>query len=290
MTGFGDARTQTDDLCISVEIRSVNNRHLKISTRLPDSYTQFESDIEKVIRERVSRGTINVMIRADRAGSATGPSICSETLGHYLAQAKAFAEQNDLTVDVSLESLLSLPGVVREASVSREDASEDWPSVQGAVEAAIEKLHGFRTAEGRSMEDDLLQQHTAISRELERVSDIAPQVVSEYRTRLLERVRDMLAESEATVEPNDLIREVSVFADRVDINEEITRLRHHLNQFVEFVSADRSMGRKLEFLGQEIFREVNTIGSKANNVRIAHCVVEMKSAIEKVREIVQNVE
>ena len=191
---------------------------------------------------------------------------------------------------ISVEALLPLPGVIREAIVAREDVAGDWAAVRSAVAAAIEKLHEFRSNEGRSMEDDLLQQHAVISRELENVVEMAPQVVSEYRNRLLDRVREMVADSDVTIEPNDLIREVSVFADRVDINEEITRLRHHLNQFVEFVSADRSMGRKLEFLGQEIFREVNTIGSKANNVQIAHCVVEMKAAIEKIREIVQNVE
>lgn len=290
MTGFGDARVQNDRLNLTVEVRSVNNRHLKVSTRIPDAFGRFESQIEKLVRERVSRGTINLSVREERIRSVASSRIDSEVLGSYWAQAKAFADQHGIDTGIELGPLLTLPGVISDSSRSSEDAEADWPFVRDAITSAMDKLHDFRTKEGRSMEDDLLHQHAVISREIEKVVERAPQVVSEHRTRLLERVREMLADSDATVEPNDLIREVSVFADRVDINEEITRLRHHLVQFVDFVSADESMGRKLEFLGQEVFREVNTIGSKANNVKIAHCVVEMKAAIEKIREIVQNVE
>lgn len=290
MTGFGDARVQNDRLNLTVEVRSVNNRHLKVSTRIPDSFARFEAQIEKLVRERVARGTINLTVRLERIGGLESSRIDSEVLGNYWAQAKAFANQQGVDAEIELGAFLSLPGVISDSSRNADDAAKDWPFVEEAITSAIDKLHEFRTKEGRSMEDDLLHQHAVISRELEKVVGIAPQVVSEYRTRLLDRVREMLADSDATVEPNDLIREVSVFADRVDINEEITRLRHHLVQFVDFVSADESMGRKLEFLGQEVFREVNTIGSKANNVQIAHCVVEMKAAIEKIREIVQNVE
>ena len=140
------------------------------------------------------------------------------------------------------------------------------------------------------MKTDLTLQCTTIETQLAEVETKAPDVVTSYREKLLERVRKAIGDTEIPVEDKDIIREVAVFADRCDINEEITRLRSHLQQFDAFLNGDKSLGRKLEFVSQEMFREINTIGSKANNVGIAHCVVEMKAAIERIREVLQNVE
>jgi uncharacterized protein (TIGR00255 family) len=140
------------------------------------------------------------------------------------------------------------------------------------------------------MQADLHRQCGLISNQVDKVAQLAPTVVAEYRTKLLDRITRAVAESGVTISDSDVIREVAVYADRCDINEEITRLRCHLQQFDAFLNSDQSQGRKLEFLGQEMFREINTIGSKANNVAIAHSVVEMKAAIERVREVLQNVE
>ena len=140
------------------------------------------------------------------------------------------------------------------------------------------------------MQDDLHRQSRVISNQLDEVSRLAPEVVSAYRTKLMQRLSKAVADSGVTIAESDVMREVAVFADRCDINEEITRLRSHLQQFDTFLNGNASLGRKLEFLGQEMFREINTIGSKANNVAIAHNVVEMKAAIERVREVLQNVE
>jgi uncharacterized protein (TIGR00255 family) len=186
--------------------------------------------------------------------------------------------------------LLSAPGVVADESQRSVDLQADGEIIRRLLKQALEKLHGFRTEEGRSMERELAENAKTIARRLVEVTALAPQVVADYRTKLLERVRQLLADSGVPVAEPDLIREVSVFSDRSDINEEITRLRSHLEQFQAFISEPVSAGRKLDFLSQEMNREVNTIGSKANNVAIAHCVVEMKAAIEKMREILQNVE
>lgn len=289
MTGYGDARSQNERLTLGVEVRSVNNRYLKISTRSPDSYSGFESQIEKLIRKRVSRGTINLTIRADRLGTDVTRVICQEVLKKYWDQARQFAIENDVQTPVDINALYELPGVITEDG-GKTSPEDDWPLIQEAVESAMEKLQAFRRAEGESMQDDLREQLDVLAVELEKIVLVAPEVVKSHRDRLIERVREMLSESEATVEDCDLIREVSIYADRVDINEEITRLKLHLEQFANFISENQSQGRKLEFLGQEMFREVNTIGSKANNVAIAHSVVEMKAAVEKIREILQNVE
>jgi uncharacterized protein (TIGR00255 family) len=211
-------------------------------------------------------------------------------LESYWRQLQNLAEVIHVAAPTDLGSLLDLPGAVSEDEAPLADAKLDWPLIRGALEESLQKLNEFRITEGRSMEQDLQANCGLIASQLNQIAEMAPQVVRDYRDRLHERVRVLLQGSEAKVDSSDLMREVSIFSDRCDINEEITRLRSHLDQFDAFLKQSSSMGRKLEFLSQEIFREVNTIGSKANNVSIAHCVVEMKAAVERIREILQNVE
>jgi uncharacterized protein (TIGR00255 family) len=185
---------------------------------------------------------------------------------------------------------LALPGVVADESLRSDDVQSDWQIVSGLLHQALQKLQTFRTDEGRSMERDLRENAKTIAARLDEVTAHAPQVVADYRVKLLDRVRQLLKDSNVAVNDSDLVREVTVFSERSDINEEIVRLRSHLDQFQSFIQEPASAGRKLDFLVQEMFRETNTIGSKANNVAIAHCVVEMKVAVEKMREVLQNVE
>lgn len=289
MTGFGDARRQEGGRAIAVEVRTVNNRFLKVSVRLPDVYTSFESDIEKLVRGSIARGTVNVSVRLERLAESGRFRLDTEMLSAYVEQSQAAAKQHRLLLqDMGL--LLSLPGVVVERGDRGEDASADWPIVEAAVVEAVRKLDTFRRAEGASMAEELRANLAVIETELNAIAEQAPVVVKEFRDKLRDRVAELLKGTEATVGDADLIREVSMFADRADINEEITRLRSHLGQFRAFLKDEQSQGRKLDFLTQELFREVNTIGSKANNVAIAHRVVEMKAAVEKIREILQNIE
>ncbi len=189
-----------------------------------------------------------------------------------------------------MSDLLPLPGVVVESELTADAVDSFWPDVETAVRKSLDQFEHFRQTEGRQMQNDLQLQCRTIAEQVDAVAALAPQVVAEYRTKLLERLQNAVAESGVSVSESDLIREVAVYADRCDINEEITRLRSHLQQFESFLNADQSQGRKLEFLGQEMFREINTIGSKTGNVAIAHRVVDMKAAIERIREILQNVE
>lgn len=290
MTGYGDAGRQSDRLSVAVEVRSINNRYLKVTTRCPDSYAALEGRIEKMVRQAVARGTVSVTIRADGIGVAERCRLDSAVIAGYWRQLETAAGELGVSLPNDPSPLLPLPGVVVEQLAERIDVEDDWPLLREALEEALEKLQVFRADEGRPMQEELAAQCGIVSGELDRVAELAPQVVRDYRNRLLERVRELLADSDVAVDGDDLIREVSIFSDRCDINEEITRLRTHLDQFHAFLQADSSQGRKLEFLAQEMFREVNTIGSKANNVEIAHSVVEMKSAVEKMREILQNVE
>lgn len=290
MTGFGDARSQSERLTVAVEVRAVNNRYLKVNTKTPDAYAALEGDIEKLVREAISRGTVMVSVRVDRHGADQRYILNRRVLEDYVRQLHQVSETLHLAAPLDLGSLLQLPGVVADQDQGHENPETDWPLVRDALQAALVKFEEFRRTEGASMEQDLRTNARIIHEQLEQIASYAPQVVRDYRDRLLDRVRELLQATDVAVGSSDLIREVSIYSERCDINEEITRLRSHLEQFDAFMNQSSSQGRKLEFLSQEMFREVNTIGSKANHVPIAHCVVEMKAAIEKMREILQNVE
>lgn len=290
MTGFGEARRQEETLSVSVEVRTVNNRYLKISIRCPDAYAALEGEIEKTVREKISRGTVNIGIHINHVSATLENPINEPVLENYVARLQGLADRLKVGFQPDLNSLVSLPGVVTDDSRRNYDVDAEWPVIQDVLKKALQKLQIFRVDEGRSMQNELVLNNAIINERLQHVIAMAPQVVSEYRAKLLERVRQLLTESNVNLTESDLIREVSIHADRTDINEEIKRLTCHLDQFQAFINEKDSAGRKLDFLSQEMFREINTIGSKANNVPIAHSVVEMKAAVEKIREILQNVE
>lgn len=291
MTGFGNSSQSSDSASVSVELKAVNNRYLKISMRLPEVAARFESDVEKLVREHIVRGSVQLSFQIRRTGSSDGYAINSDVLQSYVGQLAAVRQSLQQPEETpSLVELLQLPGVISEAGFSGAADASIWPMMKTSVSEALKMFHDFRQTEGESMRVDLSHQCETIETQLEEVEKKAPDVVSGYREKLLERVRKAIGDTEVPVEDKDVIREVATFADRCDINEEITRLRSHIQQFYAFLNGEKSLGRKLEFVSQEMFREINTIGSKANNVGIAHCVVEMKAAIERIREVLQNVE
>ncbi len=290
MTGYGDAREQDGERVVSAEVRTVNNRYLKVSVRCPDAYATKESEIERLARQSIARGTVNITLRVDSTAGAGRYHIDHDVIQSYWEQLIAVTDEMQLNPPVGLTDFLMLPGVVVEHDDARANAEEDWPLVERVIRQALGQLDEFRQREGASMRQELAHHCSLVGEQLDQVAARAPGVVVQYRDKLKERVSQLLRDTGVGVKDEDLIREVSVFADRCDINEEITRLRSHLDQFAECLGQTESAGRKLEFLCQEMFREVNTIGSKSNDVTIAHAVVEMKGAIEKLREIVQNVE
>ena len=291
MTGFGHSSQQSHEVQVSTEIKSVNNRYLKLSLRLPDTVARFEADIEKLIRARVSRGTVQLSFRVRYGLGQSEYRIDTDVLRGYQQQLAVLSDKAEAgSRPVPLSELLGLPGVVAQLEFSDEELGTIWPVVESSLKDALDHFDDFRRREGESMRKDLERQCEVIETEVSRVAELAPVVVTEQRDRILERVRRLMAETTATIGENDLIREVALFADRCDVNEEMTRLRSHTEQFRRLLNGETSQGRKLEFIGQEMFREINTIGSKANNVSIALSVVEMKAAIERMREVLQNVE
>jgi uncharacterized protein (TIGR00255 family) len=292
MTGFGEARHQSDALNLSLELRAFNNRYLKISVRAAEPYHLLEAEFEKIIRRTVRRGTLQVHLRCERRSAAQDFRINAVALASYVDQLRSVCKQIGLPdrSDQFLAQILTLPGVVPEPGNQGEHLHEDWPVIERTLEEALAKLQVMRQEEGRAMAQELLNHRETIAGHLNRIRERIPHVSSAFRDRLFERVRTLLNGVDVQIDRSDLIKEVSIFAERSDIAEEVARLDSHLSQFLEFMKDAESPGRKLEFLTQEMFRETNTIGSKAGDVEISRHVVEIKAALEKIREMVQNVE
>jgi uncharacterized protein (TIGR00255 family) len=291
MTGFGEAHCQQDGLAVAVEVRTINNRFFKLTVRAGEGYASLDALVESVVREAVHRGTIQVNIRVDRRRSPDDYRINVDVLERYRQQlVELSGKWQCKNIEPSLEALLPLPGVVDDASGEAVDAAADWPVIETTLKAALESLGRMRSDEGRAMAADLTANCRSVAESLEQIERRAPLVVEDYRNRLFERLKRTLADLGAHLEPGDVIREVGLFTDRSDISEEIVRLRSHLDQFQQTVELPESSGRKLDFLTQEMFRETNTIGSKANDVEIARHVIEIKTAVERIREMIQNIE
>ena len=290
MTGFGESHSQQDGRAVTVEVRAINNRFFKLSVRSSDGYAFVEPLVEAVVRKSVHRGTIQVNVWVDRQRQLDERNINLEVLLRYRRQLESLRGEGDALRPIPLEALLPLPGVVDEASPQRIDAEAEWPLIDRVLRAAMANLDGMRREEGRAMAADLTANCRLIGGCLERIEKRAPVVVEDYRQRLHGRVGRALAELGMHLAPEDLVKEVSLFADRGDISEEIVRLRSHLDQFQAELESPESSGRKLDFLTQEMFREANTIGSKANDVEIAREVIELKTAVERVREMIQNIQ
>jgi uncharacterized protein (TIGR00255 family) len=288
MTGFGEAHLQDERWTVGVEVRAVNNRHLKLSAKISEPYGALEPELDRLVRETVRRGTVQLVLRVERPRRAEDYRLNAVALASYRDQLRAL--QGDPSAAPDLAALLVLPGVVEERKPTTDDPHDDWPALSAVVSEALAKLQAARAEEGRAMAAELLALAKAVGDQLSRVADRGPHVVASYQKRLTDRVQALLQNQGVGVEPKDLIREVAIFAERADIGEEIVRLRAHLAQYHEVIHEPESSGRKLEFVVQEMGRETNTIGSKANDVEISRCVVEIKGLLERIRELIQNVE
>ena len=290
MTGFGEARSQAGGVGISVEVRTINSRHFKLSFRTSDGYSPLESEVEAIVREAIRRGTVQMNLRVDRRTSVDDYRINLEVLENYRRQLEQYTGRAEWKAAADLQVLLSLPGTVDEKSRGDRDPREDWPLIEPVIREALASLAKMRAEEGVALAADLAHNGRQIAEHLDLIARRSPEVTQSYQTRLTGRVQQALSELNVTVQPADLLREIALFADRSDISEEIVRLRSHLQQYEAALLMSESSGRKLEFIAQEMGREVNTIGSKANDAEISRVVVEIKTALERIREQIQNVE
>jgi uncharacterized protein (TIGR00255 family) len=290
MTGHGAARVHREGYHVYLEVRTINSRYYKLSVRVPEGFAALEASIDDVVRRHVRRGTVQVDARVERDVAPDNFRINEAVLAGYARQLRAIRLSLEAEEPIRLESLLLLPGVVDERSTDAGDLEELAPLIDEALVQALEHLKQMRAEEGKAMAADLLSNCQLIAEELQRIEQRAPVVAENYRGRLTERLNRLLADYQVEVEAADIVREVGLFAERSDISEEVVRLRSHLDQFQAIMGSSRAEGRKLEFVTQEMFREANTIGSKSNDADIAHRVVEIKAAIERIREMIQNVE
>lgn len=284
MTGFGSTRAQDERWNVTVEVRSVNNRHFKLSAKVSEPYAGMEPELERQVREAVHRGTVTVVVRVERPKRSEDYRLNTVALASYRDQLRTLGETP------ALAELLGLPGVVEDRRGPESDPREDWPALTAVIAQALAQFQESRAREGKAMAEELARLLDGIADHVEQIAVRVPESVSAYRDRLLERIKVLVQGLGATVEPGDLVREVALYVDRSDVSEELTRLRAHIAEFRRKMDSEESAGRGLEFLAQEMGRETNTLGSKSSDVEISRRAIEIKGLLESVREIILNVE
>lgn len=287
MTGYGKAEADSSAGRITVEIKSVNHRYCEMFVKLPRVLSLMESDVKKKVAERLKRGKIEVYIQLEPGEHALVPAVNIGLARGYCEAFRFLKEELELADEVSLALILSQKDVLA-APDSRTDSDEFRRALFETVGAAAERLENMRLEEGKALRDDLLGRRARLAELLDSVATRVPVVVSDYAVKLRERIAQIL--EGAAPDDSRLAQEVAIMADRGDVTEELVRFRSHLAQLDSFLVEVEPVGRKLDFLLQEMNREVNTIGSKANDAQIAMLVVELKAELEKIREQVQNIE
>ena len=289
MTGYGRGECAKDGFKFTVELNSINRKQSDISINLPKEFIELEPRIRDEINAHLSRGRINVVLAYHRGRAKVEESV---ELDVALAKSYHRAIQKlhrvlKINGSLTLDAILRAPGVMKLAETAVE-AETVWPSVRLALQKAVAGLVKMREKEGKFLANDLAQRLGLLESGLEQIRKSAPEIIKRYREQLHARVQE--AGLDIPMDDEKLVKEVVFFADRCDISEEVTRLASHLNQFRDCLKANEPVGRTLDFLAQEMGREINTIGSKANAAEISQQVVRMKAELEKIREQVQNIE
>ena len=292
MTGFGRASGQVDGVGYAVEIKTVNNRHFKAYLRMPDIAAYLNEDVEKLLKDRIDRGTVNFSLRLSSVPVQAMYEIDKEAITVYAEMLKDVGSQVGSGSDVDLTGLLSLPGIVQPVEPGEKLTEIVKKTVLDLTNQAVEQLQQTRKSEGALLAADLKDHCSVIADRLGLIAKRSPVVVQQYHDKLAKRVGDLLAGGKLEIDSDLLAREVAIFADRSDIAEEISRLGSHLQHFDEVCDGSKNGngGRRLDFICQEMLREANTIASKASDADIGSHVIDIKCAIDRLKEQVQNVE
>ena len=288
MTGYGSAKGTVEGLEITVELKSVNNRYLDTSVRLPRSFLFAEEAIKSEVQSHISRGKVDVFISVD--SSAAGDmtvKVNEPLLRGYIEAIRHISEEYSLANDMTALSVSRFPDVL---SVEKKDLDAEAISagICAITEEALRDFDAMRQREGAKLRDDVLSRLETIDRLVSAVETEAPKTVAEYRKRLEQKMQEVLGAT--GIDENRILAEAAIFADHIAVDEETVRLRSHMSQLTTMINGNSPTGRKIDFLIQEFNREANTIGSKCQNSQIAHVVVDLKSEIEKIREQIQNIE
>ena len=288
MTGFGRAQKEIAGYVITVELKSVNHRYFEFSSRVPRQYGFLDEKLKSYINGKVSRGKIECYVTIEALNTDTADVVVNHTLATaYVNALKEIAETYELKDDFGASTISRFPEVLV-VRKSDEDEEKLWGYVQEVCSEAIDKFVAMREVEGSKMKDDIYSRGQFILDCVSYIEERSPQTVKEYNDKLIERVHELLGD--VSLDESRILQEVAIYADKVAVAEETVRLRSHIEQLNTFISSDEPVGRKMDFLVQEINRETNTIGSKANDVDIARKVVDIKAEVEKIREQIQNIE
>ncbi|ADH84993.1 YicC/YloC family endoribonuclease [Desulfurivibrio alkaliphilus] len=287
MTAFGRGEASAGERTWTVEVRSVNHRYCDIKIRLPKSYASLEETVKREVAREYSRGRVEVNLGLAGGEAGTRLAVDLSLAREYWRGLNLLRDELSLADRPSLAMLKDLPGVFTPEEV-RQDPEGDWPLIRQALVAALENTRVMRQQEGAATKEELRGYLAGLRRHLERLTAEVPELVTRRGDKLRQRLQKLLGDQE--IEPIRLAQEIALLTDKTDISEELARLESHCNQFAAFLAADEPSGRRLDFLLQEFFREINTIASKINEAGIAQLSVEMKNEVEKMREQVQNLE
>ena len=290
MTGYGRSQAVVDTMNITVELKSVNHRYFEFNSRVPRNYGFLDEKLKSYIGSRVSRGKVECYVSVENLEDDEIQILVNYSLAQsYLGALKELAERNELNLrdDLAMSSLARYNDIF---TVHKQEADEEkiWNAVKTVAEKAVDKFIEMRETEGNKLKNDVLSRADLILSKVSVIEERSPETVKEYNDKLLARINEFL--SDVQVDEQRLLTECAIFADKVAVAEETVRLRSHIDQLRQFLDSDEAVGRKTDFLVQEMNREANTIGSKAQDVTIARCVIDIKAEIEKIREQIQNIE
>lgn len=289
MTGFGRGEASADGISVTVELKTVNSRYLDISQRIPPVIQDKELEFKELLQEYIQRGKVNVNVRVDKTDTGEPDIVFNEKMVRgYKNMLSDLCEKAGIEESITLESLLQFNDIFEPREEDEESLKTIWELTKKSIEEAAIKLKKMRRQEGSQLEDDLLQRVNHIEDMLEIVQEKTDGRADEAKKQLLERISTLIESDK--IDPDRLEMEVAILVDKMDITEEIVRTQSHIKFFREAVINKDAVGRRLNFLSQEINREINTIGSKANDSEISHYVVQAKESLEQIREQVQNVE
>ena len=290
MTGFGRAEATGESIAVSVEARSVNHRHLDVALRLPRALASFELDARRLVQSRLERGRVDVTVQLTPlgGGAAQRVHIDAALAREYVARARALAMELGLEGGPTFAWVLEQPGVVRLEEPEPVESTAPWPLVAEAVTRALDELVARRTAEGERLVEALRTLHAELTTAVNVVAARAPLTAARREERLRERLRALLAET--AIDEARIVTEAAIWADKSDVTEELARLRAHLAEFALLLDKGGPVGRPLDFLIQELNREINTVASKADDLEMSQAALAAKGVLEKIREQVQNLE
>jgi len=288
MTGYGRSEVRHAHLALTVEARSVNHRYLDISLRYPRLYAPLEARMKQRVSAYFTRGRIDItLVQQESPDTRRALSLDHALAQQYYDALQRLQESLHLPGTIDLSLMAGLRDVFK-VEESAADVESDWDLIAQGLDTALQALHSMRRQEGEALSRDFHLRLQVMAQQIQSIRQRVPQVVVEYRQRLEQRVKELFAQFE--LDPNRVAQEAILFAERADITEELTRLEAHMQAFTRLLSSSEAVGRKIEFLVQEMHREVNTIGSKSNDTAISHSVIELKSELERMREQIQNIE